>query len=71
MLGLGCPLFARKFPADTAAALLQAEFAMLLAENGARPQGLLLPDNKAGEFDSQCRALQRAAKKSRKQIFVR
>ncbi len=69
MLGRGCPLFARKFPADTAAALLQAEFAMLVAENAARPQGLLVPDNRATHFNSQCKALQRAAKKARKELW--
>ena len=68
MLGRGCPLFSRKFPAETAAALLQAEFAMLVAENAARPQGLLVPDSRATHFTSQCKALQRSASKSRKQL---
>lgn len=68
MLGRGCPLFARKFPADTAATLLQAEFAMLVAENAARPQGLLVPDSRATHFSSQCKALQRSASKARMQL---
>ncbi len=70
MLGRGCPLFARKFPSESAAALLQAEFLMLVAENGARPQGLLVPDSRAVNFGAQCKALRRDANAARKQLVL-
>lgn len=71
-LGRGCPLFARKFPADTAQKVLEASFNMLIAENKVAPQGHLVADAKAPGFDKQCRALAQAAasKKARKQLFV-
>ncbi|BDA45402.1 probable glycosyltransferase BC10 at C-terminar half [Coccomyxa sp. Obi] len=71
MLGRGCPLFARKFPSESAAALLQAEFMMLVTENGAQPQGLLVPDNRAVNFGAQCKALRRDANTARKQLILR
>jgi hypothetical protein len=66
MLGWGCPVFARKFPADTAANVLQAVFAMMVEERAAQPQGLLVPDREGGEFRKQCKAL---ARKTLKQQF--
>ena len=37
-LGRGCPLFARKFPADTAHKVLEASFGMLVSEARVAPQ---------------------------------
>ncbi len=71
-LGRGCPLFARKFPADTAQKVLEASFNMLIVENKVAPQGHLVSDAKTPGFDKQCRALAQAAasKKARKQLYV-
>ncbi|CAL5228702.1 g11882 [Coccomyxa viridis] len=68
-LGRGCPVFARKFPSDTAHKVLEASFNMLVSENKVAPQGYLVPDSKAPGFDKQCKSLGQPAK-SRKQLFV-
>ena len=68
-LGKGCPVFARKFPSDTAHKVLEASFNMLISENKVPPQGYLVPDSKAPGFDKQCKSLGQPAK-SRKQLFV-
>lgn len=68
-LGRGCPVFARKFPGDTAHKVLEASFNMLVSENRVPPQGYLVPDSKAPGFDKHCKSLAQPAK-SRKQLFV-
>ena len=69
-LGRGCPVFARKFPGDTAHKVLEASFGMLVSENRVGPQGYLVPDSKAPGFAKQCKSLGQPAAKSRKQLFV-
>jgi len=70
-LGRGCPLFARKFPKETAHKVLEASFNMLASESRVAPQGYLVPDSKAPKFDKQCTELAtRVSQKARKQLFV-
>ena len=69
MLGRGCPLFGRKFPADTAGNVLQTVFAMLQQENRALPQGSLVPDPRMANFQALCNAVRVASPAaSRKQL---